>query len=115
MRNSFLLSTLLLLAGPVSANGVAVLDEDAARYQAMVDLAWESGCFNCHDVHEKVRGPAWVEVAKRYRGDAAAFEQLVLKVREGGGGNWGDDRMSPNRRVPEEDIRTLVEWLLTLE
>ncbi|MCA1805547.1 MAG: hypothetical protein LC646_09495 [Xanthomonadaceae bacterium] len=99
---------------PAAANGNAP-QEDDPRYQAMIDLAWKSRCFNCHDVHEEVRGPAWVEVARRYRGDDTAFERLVVTVREGGSGNWGDDRMSPNRRVPEEDIRTLVQWLLTLE
>jgi cytochrome c len=114
MRNSFLLPTLLLLAGTASANDTAARENDP-RDQAMIDLAWDSGCFNCHDVHDKIRGPAWVEVARRYRGDDTAFERLVVTVREGGSGNWGDDRMSPNRRVPEEDIRTLVQWLLTLE
>jgi cytochrome c len=90
-------------------------DAPAADDEAMVELAWDSGCFNCHDLHERVRGPAWVEVARRYRGDEGAHERLVTKVIEGGGGNWGDDVMSPNRRVPEEDVRALVAWLLTLE
>jgi cytochrome c len=83
--------------------------------EAMIDLAWDSGCFNCHDIHDQVRGPAWVKVAERYRGDDEAYERLVDTVINGGSGNWGDDSMSPNRRVPEEDVRALVEWLLTLE
>jgi cytochrome c len=82
---------------------------------AMIELAWDSGCFNCHDVDEQVRGPSWRAVAERYRGDEDAYEQLVTKVIEGGGGVWGDDVMSANRRVPEEDVRELVAWLLTLE
>lgn len=93
------------------AMGLAHAKED----DVMVELAWDSGCFNCHDVHKRLRGPAWVDVAERYQGDDAAFERLVDKVRIGGRGNWGDEAMSPNRRVPEEDIRALVEWLLTLE
>ena len=100
----------VLLAGPASrADGPGAVDE------TMIELAWDSGCFNCHDLHARVRGPAWTEVARRYRGDADAFERLVQTVIAGGSGNWGDDAMSPNRRVPEEDVRTLVAWLLTLE
>lgn len=81
----------------------------------MIELAWDSGCFNCHDVGRGLRGPAWLDVAERYRDDDEAFERLVITVRDGGSGNWGDERMSPNRRVPEEDIRALVAWILDLE
>lgn len=82
---------------------------------AMLALAEKSRCLNCHEVRETIRGPAWIDVAERYRGRADAREMLVLKVRNGGSGAWGDDYMSPNRRVAEEDVRTLVEWILKLE
>jgi cytochrome c len=107
-------AVIALLAVTVLGPAAGAADE-AATDEAMVELAWDSGCFNCHDLHERVRGPAWVEVARRYRDDEDAFERLVQKVIEGGGGNWGDDVMSPNRRVPEEDVRALVAWLLELE
>jgi cytochrome c len=81
----------------------------------MLELAWSSGCFNCHDLDQTVRGPAWRDVAARYRGDTQAFDILRQRVRDGSGGNWGDDRMSPNRRVAVEDIDRLVRWLLTLK
>lgn len=97
------------------ALGLVLALPAAASDEAMIDLAFNSGCFNCHDVDQTLRGPAWREVAKRYRGDAGAFERLVVKVRNGGGGVWGNDSMSANKRVPMEDIRTLVRWLLTLE
>ncbi len=82
--------------------------------EAMIDLAWESGCFNCHDLDDTLRGPAWRDVAERYRDDDEALERLVVTVREGGSGNWGEERMTPNRRVAEEDIKCLVAWLLEL-
>ena len=94
------------------ATATLAADED---YAVMVELAWKRGCFNCHDVDQTVRGPAWRDVAARYRDDETAFERLIVTVRDGGRGNWGDDFMSPNRRVPEEDIKRLVAWLLTLE
>lgn len=93
----------------------AAAEADAGNAEAMVALAWDSGCFNCHDLDQAVRGPAWRDVAKRYRGDAEAFARLREKVRDGGSGSWGDDRMSPNRRIPMEDIDRLLAWLLTLD
>jgi cytochrome c len=96
----------LLVAGAVQAG---------ADDEAMIDLAWDSGCFNCHDLDDTLRGPAWRDVAERYRDDDEALARLVVTVREGGSGNWGEDRMTPNRRVAEEDIERLVSWLLTLD
>lgn len=108
-KRILLASLALSLSTAYAGNGQ---DDDR---EAMIELAWKRGCFNCHEVDTKLRGPAWLDVAERYRGDDTAFETLVAKVRDGGSGNWGDDYMSPNRRVPEEDIRTLVGWLLMLD
>jgi cytochrome c len=81
---------------------------------AMLELADESRCLGCHDVEIKVRGPAWRDVAKRYRGKPEVEEVLVEKVYNGGGGVWGDDYMSANKRAGKENIRILVKWILTL-
>ena len=56
---------------------------------AMLDLADRSRCLTCHDVDETVRGPAWRDVAKRYRGRPEVEDALVTKVHDGGGGAWG--------------------------
>ena len=47
---------------------------------AMLELADKSRCLTCHDVDETVRGPAWRDVAKRYRGKPEVEEVLVAKV-----------------------------------
>ncbi|WLI73670.1 c-type cytochrome [Halomonas alkalicola] len=83
--------------------------------EAMIDLAWESGCFNCHDLDKPLLGPAWRDVAERYRDDDEALSRLVVTVRDGGSGNWGEERMTPNRRAAEEEIERLVSWLLSLD
>lgn len=105
------LTAVALLPPAQSAHASGSLADD----EAMIELAWESGCFNCHDVDERVRGPAWRDVARRYRDDPEAFERLVATVISGGSGNWGDDAMTANRRVPEADVRALVRWLLALQ
>ncbi|MCU7806777.1 MAG: c-type cytochrome [Candidatus Thiodiazotropha sp. (ex Semelilucina semeliformis)] len=77
-------------------------------------LATTSGCMACHQIEVKVVGPAYKEVAAKYKGDAGAVDALVAKVKSGGVGTWGQIPMPPNLHVPEENIRTVVAWILTL-
>lgn len=79
----------------------------------VVALATKSGCLACHQVEVKVVGPAYKDVAAKYKGDAGALDMLVAKVKAGGSGVWGPVPMPPNPQVPEADIRTIVEWVLS--
>jgi cytochrome c len=59
-------------------------------------------------------GPAYKEVAKKYKGNADAAAMLEKKVSDGGSGTWGAIPMPPNKgKVPEADIKTLVAWILS--
>jgi cytochrome c len=60
-------------------------------------------------------GPSWKDVGKKYAGDAGAEAKLVAKVRKGGKGVWGEIPMPPNVTVKEADVRTLVQYVLTLK
>lgn len=78
-------------------------------------LAQKSGCLLCHSVDKKVLGPAYKDVAAKYKGDKSAEAKLIQKVKAGGSGSWGDMPMPPNSpQVKDEDIKTLVEWVLSL-
>ena len=107
MRAHILLSVLVLLSR-------AALAAPPAVDPAMLDLAARSRSLTCHDLDETVRGPAWRDVARRYRGKPEVEDALVSKVHEGGGGAWGNDYMSANKRVGLENIRVLVRWILAL-
>ena len=81
----------------------------------LISLAHRSGCFSCHTIDNKVVGPAWKEVAAKYRGDAGAEEKLIAKVSKGGSGVWGSAVMPANSpAVKDDDIRTLVKFILSL-
>jgi Cytochrome c551/c552 len=77
------------------------------------DLAKKSGCMACHAVDKKVVGPAYKEVAAKYKGDKDAEAKLFKKVKEGGMGVWGQVPMPPNSHVKDDDIKTLVKWVLS--
>lgn len=77
-------------------------------------LAQKSGCLACHAVDQKILGPAYKDVAKKYKGQADAEAKLVAKVKKGGSGVWGAIPMPPmSPQIKDEDIKTLVKWVLT--
>ena len=81
----------------------------------MLALAGKSGCLACHTVDKKLVGPAWKDVANKYRGQSDAEAKVIQKVKNGGQGVWGNVPMPPNAQVKDEDIKTLVDWILTLK
>lgn len=78
-------------------------------------LAQASGCMTCHSIDKKVIGPSYKEVAAKYRNDKAAESALVKKVKAGGKGVWGETPMPPNAHVKDGDIKTIVQWILSLK
>ncbi|MDZ4142635.1 MAG: c-type cytochrome [Methylotenera sp.] len=96
----------MALAGSMLAAG------QASANQA---LAQKSGCMACHSIDKKVLGPAYKDVAAKYKGDASAEAKLVAKVKAGGSGVWGPMPMPANSpQVKDDDIKTIVKWILTL-
>jgi cytochrome c5 len=78
-------------------------------------LMQKDGCAACHAVDKKIVGPAYTDVAAKYKGDAAAPARLVQKVKSGGTGVWGQVPMPPNPQVSDDDVKALVSWILTLK
>ena len=95
---------------PATAKASGPLDLKAAEAMMVKD-----GCAACHGVDKKIVGPAYVDVAAKYKGDSGAPAKLAQKVKAGGAGVWGPVPMPPNPQVPDEDIKALVSWILTLK
>jgi cytochrome c len=78
----------------------------------MLQLANKGACLSCHQVETKVVGPAFKEVAAKYKGDAQALATLSAKVKSGGQGVWGAIPMPPAQSLNDEEIGKLVRWVL---
>lgn len=78
-------------------------------------LAKKYACLACHSVDKKLVGPAYKDVAAKYRNDPGAAARLVGKVKKGSQGTWGQVPMPPNSAVPDADVKTLVQWILSLK
>ena len=101
-KQALLLAT---LAAALSATPAFAADELA--------LAQKSACTACHAVDKKLVGPAYKDVAAKYKGNAKAQAMLEEKVKKGGVGVWGQVPMPPNSAVKDEDIKKLVAWVLS--
>ena len=77
-------------------------------------IAQKAGCLACHAVDKKLVGPAFRDVAAKYKGQPDAVAKLTDKVRKGGAGNWGQIPMPPNgpEKINDADLKTVVEWVL---
>ncbi len=97
----------------------------------MNELAKARGCYLCHSVASRKAGaqetlplgPAWKDVAKKYKGQANAVDGLTRIVLQGTGSNLSDRHwkgkaegtgMLPNAvEINEADARKLVRWILS--
>ncbi|KPC55176.1 c-type cytochrome [Amantichitinum ursilacus] len=93
---------LLLLAG-LAAPALAA-DPEA--------LAQSKNCLACHAVDHKVVGPAYKDVAAKYKGRKDAVAYLVGRVRNGSSGDWGPVPM-PANAVTDDEAKQLVTWVLS--
>jgi len=103
--NSMQFAKLTLISAALATTSIAAANEE---------LAGKSNCLACHTVDKKVLGPAFKDIAAKYKDDATAAEMLVDKVKSGGTGNWGQVPMPPNPMLSDEDAKTLVDWVLSL-
>ncbi|HUV99173.1 MAG TPA: c-type cytochrome [Gallionella sp.] len=94
-----------IVGSMVAAAGVMIAGSVMAT--EMPPLAHQLHCTACHAIDHKLVGPAWRDVAQRYTGSGITtytyngkeyplIEGLVMKVSQGGSGNWGTMPMPAN-------------------
>jgi cytochrome c len=88
----------------VAVAAAALLVSGAA--QASADLAEKSGCNKCHAVDTKKMGASYKDIAKKYKGNAAAEADLVKKLATGTG--------HPKATASEADLTGIVKWILAM-
>ena len=64
---------------------------------------------------KKLVGPAYKDVAAKYKDDKAAVDKLAVKIVKGGSGVWGAVPMPANPQVNAEEAKTLATWVLTIK
>ena len=100
------LAAYVLTAGMLAAGHVQAEDVQA--------LLQSYNCRLCHSDYESRTGPAYVDVATKYRGKKNAASTIVALIRKGvhGEGPWP---MPPLPEVSPADARRIAEYILSLK
>ncbi len=96
----------------IAAVTLAMVAGQASADNAGLSLAQKNACMTCHSVDKKIVGPAFKDVAAKYKGDKGAEARLIEKVQKGGSGSWGQIPMPPNPQAKDDDLRVIVKWIL---
>ncbi|WP_221393758.1 ThuA domain-containing protein [Dyadobacter sp. NIV53] len=73
-----------------------------------------SDCKGCHSTDKKSIGPAYREVAAKYKGDGTAVERLTKKIISGGAGVWGETPMAAHPQLSASDAAEMVKYILNI-
>jgi cytochrome c len=90
---------------------VAIIAAEFVHAEGPQTLLRQYKCYICHSDTQAGAGPAYVDVAEKYRGNKDAVKILVAEVRKGahGGGPW---HMPPHPEVSYSDAVTMVRYIL---
>ncbi len=81
---------------------------------AVEDAMTKAGCMACHTKDKKLVGPAFKEIAAKYKGQTDVTAKLMEKVRKGGSGVFGPVPMAPNPpdKINDAELKAAVEYIL---
>ena len=109
----------VLLPDPTIINplnmGLLAEVDDPSGLPPGAKLIAKNDCKTCHNKNVKTIGPAYVSVANKYKTTEDNIKMLVSKVVNGGSGVWGNQIMNAHPDLLETDIRTMVEYILSLD
>jgi cytochrome c len=71
-----------------------------------------SNCFNCHGFDNKVIGPSYNEINKKYKPTAANMALLEKRIKEGSTGVWGKTPMPTHPELTDAQIKNMVQWIM---
>ncbi len=75
----------------------------------------KSDCFTCHELDKKTVGPSFNQVARRYQNEKNPASHLIRKIKEGGTGVWGSSTMNAHPALADNEIKTILEYILSLK
>lgn len=91
------LKFVVAVAGAIAAGAVLA--------QSGADVVKAKGCLTCHAVDQKKVGPAYNELAAKYKGDAKAGAMLAAKLKEG--------KAHPKVAASDAEIKAAVDYVLS--
>jgi S-disulfanyl-L-cysteine oxidoreductase SoxD len=81
--------------------------QTGAESKAALALASQHSCIACHGMAQKILGPSFDDIAKKYPDQVNYLAQKIVK---GGAGVWGAIPM-PAQSISDADARVMAAWL----
>jgi cytochrome c551/c552 len=75
-------------------------------------LLTANACLGCHAIGQKIVGPAYHEVALKYKNDAQAQNRLETSIRSGSSGKWGTVPMPAFAALSPRELAALAAFVL---
>jgi cytochrome c len=88
-------------------------DTHSSTLKGPAALFKNENCSACHAPNAKLVGPSISDVAKKYEGQNGSVDKLITKVKVGGAGVWGAIPMPAQAQLSNEDLKSLVVWMLS--
>lgn len=101
----------------LSLAALCVITAAVIPAHASPELAKRKACLSCHGVDKAILGPAFKDVAQKYRGQKGVDAKLAEKIVKGGGGVWKMPMgpMPAQTQVSATEAKQLSAWILTLK
>lgn len=103
------------LAKEKNAIATATVANNAFQSHPGEKLINKSDCLGCHNKTNKIIGPAYVEVAKKYPATEKNINMLADKIIKGGTGVWGNMPMTAHATLKKDDAKLMVKYILSLK
>ena len=109
-----LLAAVAVVFGMSLSTGALAVDADAA-----LSLARQNGCLKCHAVDKHKDGPAYRDVAAKYKDKdhAETVKKLLNHITSGEKAKFPDGHEEEHKIIKVKDVAqqtNLVEWVLSL-
>ena len=103
----FIFISMTVAAGLMAVGSAMATDMPAAG---------KTRCGACHAIDKKMVGPAWSDVAKKYRGDPNAASKIAANITKGGEFGWKMSKMPPKGMgATDAEIKSLAEFIAGLK
>jgi S-disulfanyl-L-cysteine oxidoreductase SoxD len=101
----------LMAAAPTPAPAPAAKSGEPTA-ASLAPILSKNTCTACHGVDNKIVGPSFKDIAKKYAGRSDGQTYLAGKIRAGGSGVWGNVPMPPQSLAPA-DADLVARWLMS--
>lgn len=84
----------------------------ASKEHTGLSMLKTSDCFTCHASKNKLIGPSFEQIAKRYPFNKLSIERLTKNVINGSSGIWGKVPMPAHKTMKMGEVSQMISWIL---